>query len=96
MEGYRIMAESYRKLVKDGKMTEEEAASDIKIYDFLAECTQDDIYNLFNSGAFNDITKAYLRKALVSAEINDEEKGLIMEELRWSIDTMTAKEVVER
>jgi hypothetical protein len=37
-----------------------------------------------------------LRKALASAEINDEEKGLIMEELRWSMDTMTAKEVVER
>jgi hypothetical protein len=54
MEGYRIMAESYRKLVKDGEMTEEEAASIIKTYDILGGKRHSNPNNLLNSGGSSD------------------------------------------
>lgn len=95
MNGYKITAEGYKSLVKQGKMTEEQAQPEIRVLEFLGNCSQDDIYRLVDSSAFNSIIKAYCRKALQSAKVNKETENAVMDELRWLIDTMTSKEVVE-
>lgn len=59
-----MMADSYRKMVADGKMTQEQATPDIRIYDFLATCTEDDFCRMVDSGAFNDIIRAYATRAI--------------------------------
>lgn len=76
MNGYKIMAESYRTLASAGDITQEQADKECRIFDFLATCDDDDICRLFDSSAFNDIAKAYLKVAV--AELTDE--GTINEE----------------
>ena len=78
MNGYKLMAESYRKAAEEGKISKEEAAKDCRVYDFLASCTQEDIFKLFDSGAFNEIAKSYMRiavKELIEEEEIEEEQG---------------------
>lgn len=76
MNGYKIMAESYRTLASTGDITQEQAEKECRILDFLATCDDDDICRLFDSSAFNDIAKAYLKVAVT--ELTDE--GTIDEE----------------
>ena len=78
MNGFKIMADSYRKLADEGKITKEQAEKDCKAYDFLATCDDEDICNLFDSGAFNEISKGYMRlavKELIEENVIDEEQG---------------------
>ena len=61
MNGFQIMADSYRKAASEGKINKVQADKDIRIYDFLGSCDQVDIYKLFDSSAFNEIVKSYMR-----------------------------------
>ena len=76
MNGFKVMADSYRKSASEGQITQEQADKDCRIFDFLATCDQDDFCRLFDSSAFNEITKSYLRIAV--KELTDE--GTIDEE----------------
>jgi len=64
MNGFKMISESYRKAAEQGKITQERADKECRIYDFLAACDQEDIIILFSSGVFNDITMQYLDVAL--------------------------------
>ena len=75
MNGFKIMADSYRKLADEGKITKEQAEKDCKAFDFLSSCDQDDINNLFDSGAFNEIAKSYMRLA-VKELIEEDSEGV--------------------
>ena len=57
MNGYEMMAESYRQLVKHGEIDKETADKEIRIYDFLATCDTEDICRMVDSSAFNDISE---------------------------------------
>ncbi len=76
MNGFQVMADSYRKAAEEGKIDKEQADKDIRIFDFLASCDEDDFCKLFDSSAFNEIAKSYLRIAV--KELTDE--GTIDEE----------------
>ena len=98
MDGFKVMAESYRKAAEEGKISKEEAAKDCRIFDFLSSCDQDDICRMFDSSAFNEITKSYMRiavKELVSEGVIDEEQGKAVRN-RFSLlfDEKRAKEVL--
>lgn len=70
MDGYRIMAESYKKAVEQGKLTEKEARPYIKVFELLGELTQEDLYTMVDTTAFNEIIKAYCRRALREASVD--------------------------
>jgi len=94
-----MMADSYRKLANEGKITKEEAEKDCKAFDFLSSCDQDDINNLFDSGAFNDIAKSYMRiavKELIEESVIDEEQGQVIKN-RFALlfSEKTAKDVLK-
>lgn len=55
MNGYQILSEQHRKAGQERQAD---------LYAFLATCKQEDICNLFNSSAFNEICKGYLQLAL--------------------------------
>lgn len=95
MNGYEIMVDSYKKAIEQGKISKEVADPEIRIYEFLSTCTQDDIYRLVNSSAFNDIIKAYMNKAIKNAELKKEDDERITNELRYLFDEKTAKEICE-
>lgn len=93
MNGYEIVAQGYKQLVEQGKMTAEEAQPEIRVLDFLGACDPDDIYRMVDSSAFNDIIKAFCKKALHGANVDQDTSDRVMDELRWLMDTMTSKEV---
>lgn len=95
MNGYEMMADSYRQLVKQGKIDKETADREICVYDFLATCDSDDLCRMVDSSAFNDIIRAYLKMAVQSADIDEDSRNKVVGQLRWLFDEKTAKQVLE-
>ena len=99
MNGFSILSDSYRKAAERGEITQEQANHDCRLFDFLADCSESDIYTLFDSSAFNEIAKSYMRltvRELVSEGIIDEEQGqAVKNRFALLFDEKRAKEVIE-
>lgn len=91
MNGYKMSADAYREFKKrDPKI---DVDSNIKTLDFLATCTKDDICNLFNSTAFNNICMGYVKNALNDfEELSDDMKDRITSHVKYKFDTLTAEQ----
>ncbi len=64
MNGYTLMKESYRKLLEQKKISEEEAMKKIRVYEFLETCDKEDINIIADSSALNDIIRGYCNLAI--------------------------------
>lgn len=95
MNGYSMMAESYKKAAEKGKINKETAEKSIRIYEFLATCDNDDLCQMVDSSAFNDIIRAFLKMAVINAELEEEQQEKILNQLRWIFDEKSAKEVLQ-
>ena len=93
MNGYRLMAESYKKLMQQGKI-DESAKKEIRIYEFLADCDTDDFCIMADSSAFNGIMKAYLRMAVESAKLEKASQDNVMRQIERLLDERSAEEVL--
>ncbi len=96
MNVYSLMANSYRNLANLGKIDKETANKEIRIFDFLSTCDNDDICQLVDSSAFNDIIRAFTRRAVQNADIDKESQKKVLTQLEWLFDTNTAKEILEK
>jgi hypothetical protein len=95
MNGYEMMADSYRQLVKRGEIDKETADKEIRVYDFLATCDTEDICRMVDSSAFNDIIRAFVEMAVKNADIDEDSRNKVVGQLRWLFDEKMAKEVLE-
>lgn len=95
MNGFTMMADSYKKLMNDGKIEKDVAEKEIRIYEFLATCSQDDFCRIVDSSAFNDIIRAFLKMAVDHADIDEKSKEKVISQLRWIFDEKSAKEVLK-
>ena len=94
MNGFTLMADSYRKLMNEGKIEKEVAEKKIRIHEFLATCDTDDFCMLVDSTAFNDIIRAFFRMAVANADLNEEAQDKVLSQLSWIFSMKTAKEVL--
>ena len=77
-EYYKSLSNQYRQLSEKEQLSKEEAEKNARIYDFLATCDLEDLFILFDSAAFNEIAKSYLRKAvseLITEEVLEENQA---------------------
>lgn len=94
MNGYKMIADDYRKMIKDGVVAKEEVEKEIRIYEFLATCDIDDFCIMVDSSAFNDIIRAFLKLVLNNVNIDEKVRECALNELRWVFDEKTAREVL--
>lgn len=93
MNGYQMTADSYRQLLESDKypdLDREAIKHKIKALDFLATATEEERLELFNSSAFNDVVKGYIKMAVDNMELEDEVRQGLLNELRYLFDTVTA------
>lgn len=95
MNGYTLMADSYKKLMEQGKIDKETAEKEIRIYEFLSTCDTDDFCSMVDSSAFNDIIRAFVKMAVMNAEIDKDSQGKVISQLRWIFDKKQAREVLD-
>ena len=95
MNGFNLVAESYKRMVNDGKIEKEVAEKEIRIYEFLSTCDDDDFCSLIDSSAFNGIIRAYLTLAINNADIDEKAKDKVVNQLNWIFDERTAKQVLK-
>lgn len=94
MSGYKLMAESYRKQL-DSDLDEESIVKinqKIKGYEFLATCCNAEVYDLFDSGAFNSICKGYFRKAMINSGIDPDKIRDVLYEFSDLLEFMSAEQ----
>lgn len=94
MNGYELMAETYRKSKAEQNTTAYD--STIKTLDFLATCSEQDIAELFNSSAFNDITKAYCEVAMKNKGYDAEQIAEVRREIGCLFSEYTVKDILRK
>lgn len=65
-----------------------------KLLDELVNCSTDDICKLVDSGIFNDIIEAFLKKSIKNAGFNNVSERKVINELRFIFDENTTKELL--
>lgn len=96
MNGYSLTAQTYRDLEKKGIYTKEKADKLVRIYEFLTTCDKEDICNLFDSSAFNDITRGYILLTIENSNIDEKAKEEIINNSKYVFDDTAAAEVLKR
>ncbi len=98
MNGYAMMSAAYRKAAENGYITKEQALQDCKIFDFLSLCSDKDICKLFDSSAFNEIAKSYIRTAVRELEnegmLEDEQARAVRNRFSLLLDEKKAADVL--
>lgn len=64
MNGYKALSDMYKRRLSDKTDNAAELKRKIKALEILAESDKKEQYELFNSGAFNDIVKGYILLAI--------------------------------
>ncbi|WP_302548963.1 hypothetical protein [Coprobacter fastidiosus] len=81
MNGYELLASSYRLLLKRGEIAEDEAAKKIRVYDFLATCDKEDIYTMVDRSALNAIILSVCTMALENSSVSEQSAQDVINEL---------------
>lgn len=96
MNGYQMTADAYKKLLEKEPAENTETIARMKCtinaLEYLAGADDQTIYELFDSSAFNDIVKGYVKLALANTGTDEEQAKAIMQELRFLFDTKGAAE----
>lgn len=98
LNGYEMMAQSYEKFLQRPHGEDFDAADargiemKIKALRIVAKLEEEEIDELFNTSAFNNIVKGYLIAALENAELTEEQRDDVRDGLRFALDEMSATE----
>ena len=89
MNGYKVLADAHRKAGQE---------HEADLLDFIGKCSPDDICFLFDSSAFNEIAKAYVRRAVSELQddktLTSEQAEAVRARHSGLFDEMQAKQVI--
>lgn len=91
MNGYKMMADSYRKLINNGKINNDTAEKEILVYEFLSTCDINDCCRMLDIYAFNDIIRAFLKITVENADIDKKSQDKVINQLRFIFDEKISK-----
>lgn len=96
MNGYQMQADALRQYLakKPNEPNKEFLERKIKVFDLLAKCTQEDICEMYNTGAFNEITEEYCRRAMKNTGLEEKQIAAVLEEIRTLHDMLFAQEIL--
>ena len=93
---YKGLAETTKKRANEHPEQNNKVLLDLeKVYRLLADLNDDELYRLFDSGAFNDIVKAYCETAAKKTGLNYEQTAALLEELKILFDFKGAKDILK-
>ncbi len=93
MNGYKMLADSYRALLNDATTNQDNIRTHITALDFLAKCDKATIYALFDSSAFNNIVKGYVSMVADKAEdLTEEQKSHLKGRIEGLFDSVSSKQ----
>lgn len=96
MNGYKMTADSYRQYLEqhpdEPPETKADLACKIKALDIMANCSDSERLQLFNTSAFNDVVKGYVKLALDNLKTDPEQRKAIINEVAYLFDIKTADE----
>ena len=99
MNGYQVMSDAYKKAAEEGKIPNEVAEKQCRIYDFLATCDEKDFDILFDSMAFVKYANAYLNATLKGLQekgtINDIQTLCIKSDFAVMLSEKKSKDVLQ-
>lgn len=94
MDGFELSARSYEALLlqDDKEYDKEDIKRQIAALRTVSGKSEADINAIFDTGAFNDICKGYLKKTLQNCDISEKKIDELAAELKWLFDTMSAEQ----
>lgn len=100
MDGFKLQLEGYEQYMKQkpdlDEATKEHLQKQIKALTPFVGTTDEDRQMMFDTGAFNDICKAYFRKSMKNCGVPDETIASVLDELKWLFDTCPSVEILNR
>lgn len=100
MNDYRILMDSYQQLLtrcdEKGTIDKKAVEENIKALEPFAERTREEILYMFDSGAYNDVLKAYCKVAMEDCGVEPEKIMEVLDQIRWLLDTVRANEILKR
>lgn len=94
MNGFSIMADSYRQLMDKGEISAEAAERAIAVYEFLGTCDKRDLCRIVDSSALNSIIRAFVTKATEGAGLDKVSAKRVLREFDSLLDDAAAEEVI--
>lgn len=98
MDGFKLQKEGYEQYLAQNPdldaATKEHLQKQIKALTPFIGTTDEDRQMMFDTGAFNEICKAYFRKAMRNCNIDSKTAEAVMDEFKWLLDTCSAAGIV--
>lgn len=95
MDNFEFTAQSYEQIIAKPD-TSDELKRHLKIQitalRVISGKSDSEIAAIFNTGAFNDIVRGYVKKALLNTNLAEELVEDVLGELNYLFDTITAEE----
>lgn len=98
MNSYQMHIDAYKQVLASDRtdIDRDYIKAEIRALEPFAERTEEERIQMFNSGAFNDVLKAYCRKAMQNCNVDSETISNVMNEVKWLLDTVSANEIIKQ
>ena len=98
MNGYEMMACAHEKMLTEDlpEFSKKDILQHIEALKLVSDKSMEDIDNIFDTGAFTDIWKAYCLAAMDDLDYDCDQRDALMKKLDFLFGSMSAKTVYEQ